>query len=110
MQAVELRRRVGAILAAEESNPTDWALVHRLSDELQRQLLSEPCTNLIEIVNYYLDDTAIREGHEAHGKRQLQRIRRFVETGDFENSKPVPLWACAAAMGLLVALVIWLVG
>ena len=103
----ELRRRVGAVLAAEERQPRDWAEVDRLTDELQRQLMAE-ATEYPEIVNHYLDDADIRSSDDAYGRQQRKQITRFADTGDYRDSAPVPLWTCAAALALIIALIGWL--
>ena len=108
MDIDELRRRVGAILAAEESEPPNWEQVDELSDNLLLQLISEPDTEVVQIVNHYLDDAPIRERDDGYARQQRQRIRRFVETGEYKNSTPIPLWTCAVALALTVCGVVWL--
>ena len=109
MHSEDLRRRVGAILAAEASEPPDWYEVDRLSDELLGQLIAEPDTACPEIVSHYLDDADIRRKDESYACPQRQRVGRFVETGTFEDSTPIPLWSCAVALALIVAAAVWFV-
>jgi hypothetical protein len=90
-----------------KTEPPNWEQVDGLSDELLRQLISEPDTEVVEILNHYLDDAPIRERDEAYARRQRQRIRRFVETGEYKNSTPIPLWSCAVALALVVAVAVW---
>ncbi len=108
MDMNDLRRRVGAILAAEEQRPPDWAAVDRLTDELQQQLMAEPNSECPEIVNHYLDDADIRTKDEAYGGRQREQISRFVTTGEYRDGTPIPLWTCAVALVLAVGLIDWL--
>ena len=110
MDFVELRRRVGAILALEEraSGVEDWAEVERLTDELLAQLEAEPRTECPEIVNHYLDDVEIRARDDRYADQQRERIKQFVETGEYKDSTPVPLWTCAVALALVIAVVVWL--
>src|SRR5215472_83186 len=104
MDIVDLRRRVGAILAAEEKEPPDWVAVDRLADELSQQLISDPDTECPEIVDHYLDDADVRAKDEAYGAHQRQQVRRFIETGEYRDSKPVPLWAFIMVLAVLIAL------
>jgi hypothetical protein len=108
MHIADLRRRIGTILDAEESESPDWEQVDRLSDELQRQLIAEPETECPEIVRHYLDDRDIRLGDEGYAKPQREKIKRFVSTGEYLDSTPVPLWTCAVALAVIIGLAIWL--
>jgi hypothetical protein len=108
VDAADLRRRVGAILAAEDAQPPDWTQVERLSDQLSQQLTSEPETECPEIVNHYLDDSDIRSNDEAYAKRQRDEVRRFVTTGEYRDSTPIPLWTCAIVFAVAVVLMVWL--
>lgn len=105
MHTGDVRRRVGAILAAEERQPPDWAEVARLTDELQRQLMAEPNTECPEIVDRYLDDADIRSSDAAYGKHQRHQVGRFVATGEYEDSTPVPFWTCAVALAVFVGVI-----
>lgn len=108
MNADDLRRRVGAILAAEEQHPPDWAAVNQLTDELLQQLMDEPDTVCPEIVNHYLDDADIRSSDEAYGRGQRKQVRQFVSTGEYKDSERIPMWTCALALAVVVCLVGWL--
>jgi hypothetical protein len=108
VNVADLRRRVGAILAAEDAQPPDWAQVERLSDELLQQLTSEPETECPEIVNHYLDDSDIRSNDEAYAKGQREEVRRFVTTGQYRDSTPISLWTCAVVLAVTVVLMVWL--
>jgi hypothetical protein len=107
MDPRELRRRVGVILAVEvrADEDEDWAEVERLSDELQAQLATDQ-TICPEIVDHYLDDADVRAQDERYGEEQRERVRKFVETGEYDDGTAVPLWTCAVAVALLVAVVL----
>lgn len=109
MEIDELRRRVGAILAAEEREPADWSEVERLTDELQLQLRAEPSTECPEVVNHYLDDADIRARDEAYAVHQRQEVRRFVKAGEYDDGTPIPLWTCALVLAAIAGLLLWLV-
>jgi hypothetical protein len=106
----ELRQRAGAILAAEEraNGLDDWAEVQRLIDELQAQLEAAPRTVCPEIVDHYLDDVDIRARDGRYAEQQREHVRRFVETGEYSDGTPVPLWTCALVLTFVVGLVVWL--
>jgi hypothetical protein len=106
MDLRELRRRVGVILAVEvrADEDEDWAEVERLSDELQAQLATDQICP--EIVDHYLDDADVRAQDERYGEEQRERVRKFVETGEYDDGTAVPLWTCAVAVALLVAVVV----
>ena len=108
MRIDELRRRIGVILSAEDSEPPDWDQVDRLSDELLRQLIADRDSECPEIVRHYIDDADIRCRDEAYGAQQRERIRRFVETGEYKDSTPVPLWTCLVALAVVIVLIGWL--
>ena len=109
MNFVELRQRVGAILAVEEraNAVEDWAEVERLTDELQAQLEAEETTVCPEIVDHYLDDVDIRARDERYAQQQRERVRQFVETGEYDDGTPVPL-SCAVALAVVIGLIGWL--
>ena len=110
MEQPELRQRVGAILAAEESaNSIErWAEVERLTDELQAELQATPGTQCPDIVNHYLDDPEIRARDERYAAQQRERVRRFVQTGQYSDGASVSLWTVAGAVIVVVGLVVWL--
>ena len=99
---------MGAILSAEQKEPPDWEEVERLTDALLQQLVAEPNSECPEIVNHYLDDIDIRSGDEAYGAQQRERVSRFVATGEYKDSTPVPWWICAIVLAVLIAGAVWL--
>jgi hypothetical protein len=109
MEHPELRRRVGAILAAEEEKPRNWAEVERLSDDLLQQLMPESGAHCPEIVSHYLDDADIRSADEVYGNQQRERIRHFVETGEYDDGTTVSPWACTVVIALILAGIAWLI-
>lgn len=106
MEMDELRRRLSVILAAEERESPDWLEVDRLTSRLQPLIRIDATP---EIVHHYLHDADIRASDAAYADRQRRLVRRFVETGDYSDSTPVPWWACALTLALVVALIGWLV-
>jgi hypothetical protein len=109
MDFVELRQRVGAILAVEEraNRDEDWGEVERLTKELQAQLEADRTTMCPEIVDHYLDDVDIRAQDDSYAQQQRERVRQFVETGEYDDGTLVPLWTCAVALTLVAGLVAW---
>lgn len=105
----DLRRRIGQILAIEDSDPPDWPQVERLTDELQQELEAEPDTKLPEVIGHYLDDSDIRARDEAYAAHQREAVRRFVDTGNYADSTPVPMWTCAVALAAVLGLIGWLI-
>lgn len=108
MEMDALRREVRAILAAEESSPPNWLQVEQLTHELLRLLEADSNTECPEIVSHYLDDADIRARDEVYGAHQRATIRRFVETGEYINSTPMPWWTWAPVAVLVGSLVLWL--
>ena len=109
MEIAELRRRIATILAAEEMQPPDWAEVERMSDELTLNLMAEPETTCPEIIDHYLDDADIRAANDCYGAHQREKVRRFVETGEYDDGTIVSPWACAVVLALAIASIVWLV-
>jgi len=106
MDQIDLRRRLSPILEAEEEG--DWTKAEQLCDELNRDLREDDFENSPEIVNQFLDDGDIREKDSEYGEAQRREVRQFVETGEYEDSKPVPLWSCGLVAALIGGAVIWL--
>ena len=107
MNVPDLRRSLGAILAAEERQPPDWHEAERLADDLLRQLAAEPNTQCPEIANRFLDDMDIRAKDDGYAEFQRTDIRRFVERGDYSDSKPVPWWASALVAIVVIGVLLW---
>ncbi len=105
MDEPELRRRLKPILEAEERG--DWAVVDRLSDDLNRELF-EQRFNAPEVVDHYLDDADIREHDSRYGEGQRRKVRRYVDTGEHDDGTRVPPWSCVLVLGVIIAAVIWL--
>ena len=106
MDETELRRRLKPILDAEERR--DWVQAEALNDELNRDLLNDNFEGVPHIVNHFLDDVDIRERDEEYGEGQRREIQRFVETGEYEDSKPVSNWTCAVVIAVVVVAFVWL--
>ncbi|MBB5686539.1 hypothetical protein [Sphingobium boeckii] len=105
MDMDELCRRLAVILAVEEQEPADWSEVERLASELQQQL---PIDATPEAVHHYLDDADIRARDEKYAVRQRLEVRRFVETGGYDDGTPIPIWGCALVLLVGAGLVNWL--
>jgi hypothetical protein len=110
MNDIELRRRVGAMLAIEvrADEDEDWAEVARLADDLQAELEADRSTVCPEIVDHYLDDVDLRAQDERYAEQQQERVRKFVETGEHDDGTLVPLWTCGVALTLVGGMVVWL--
>ncbi|MEQ1952584.1 hypothetical protein [Mesorhizobium sp. CN2-181] len=109
MKAAELRKRVGAILAAEERQPTDWMEVERTSDRLRRLLEAEPKTRCPEIVERFLADGHVRAISKPYAAVQREGIRRFVDRGERVDSVRILLWSTWIAMAFVVGVLLWAV-
>ncbi|WP_139114756.1 hypothetical protein [Rhizorhabdus dicambivorans] len=105
MEFDELRSRLVAILAVEEQDPPDWLEVERLASDLQREL---PIDATPEAVHHYLDDADIRCRDEAYAARQRRDVRRFVDSGDWDEGTPIPTWGYALLLLTGAGLVKWL--
>jgi hypothetical protein len=108
MNASELRQSMGAILAAEDRRPIDWNEVDHLADSLRRKLAAEPETTWPKIVSHFLNDTHIRAKDESYASLQRERMRRFVDHGEFVDSTPIPWWGTALAVIVLCGVIVWL--
>jgi hypothetical protein len=108
MEPSELRRKVGAILAEEERAEADWGRVARLSEELDAELAATRYSDCPEVVRHYLSDDDIRTRDEEYARQQRERLRRYIETGEYHDSKPVPLWGCVLVLAVPAAVLSWL--
>lgn len=91
----ELRSRLAATLAVEETEPTDWSEVERLASQLQCELPIDPTP---EAVHRYLDDADIRSRDNSYAAKQRQEVRRYVDHGEYDDGIPVPWWGCALVL------------
>ncbi|HJO67878.1 MAG TPA: hypothetical protein QF469_21375 [Sphingomonas sanguinis] len=105
MDQDELRQRLADILLVEERQPVDWAEVERLALKLQSEL---PIDATPEAVHRYLDDADLRCRDDAYGMRQRQKVRRYVDQGEYDDGIPVPWWGCALVLLAGAGLVRWL--
>ena len=101
----ELRSRLAVILAVEEQEHVDWAEVERLASRLQGDL---PVDATPEAVHHYLDDADIRSRDEAYAARQRREVRRYVDTGGYDDGVPVPWWGCVLVLMTGAGIVGWL--
>lgn len=108
MQHSELRRKVGAILTEEERPDVDWRRIGQLSEELDAELTAEGYADCPEVVRHYLCDDDIRARDEAYARGQRGPVRRYVETGEYHDSTPVPWWGCLLVLAAIVGALFWL--
>ena len=101
----DLRSRLAAILAVEETEPTDWSEVERLASQLQHKL---PIDATPEAVHRYLDDADIRSRDKSYGAKQRRDVRRYVDHGEYDDGIPVPWWGCALVLPGGAGVVKWL--
>ncbi len=108
MDTADLRQRLGAILREEERSDVDWEGVEGLCEELGQDLDGQADLNCPHIVYHFLSDADIRAKDADYGRGQRVEIRRFVETGECNDSKPVSAWGCLAVIAAVGALLVWL--
>lgn len=99
MEMGEIHDRLVGILAAEGQEHIDWAEVERLCCALQQQI---PIESVPEIVHHFLDDADIRVRDQAYAMRQRREVRRFVETGLYDEGISIPRWGCALILVFVV--------
>lgn len=104
MDKTALRQRLGDILREEEGSDVDWGAVERMCGKLDQDLDGQPDLDCPHIVFHFLSDADIRAKDADYGRGQRVEVRRLVETGECNDSKPVPVWGCAAALAALAAL------
>ena len=109
MHVAELRRRLGAILAAEDRAPADWPEIERLKDELYRQLQSQPDSECPDAG----DPLSRRRGYARGSGDELagyerEEVRRFVETGEYANHR-APGSTRPLILTLIGGVLLWLV-
>ncbi|UKK83278.1 hypothetical protein L7H23_11965 [Sphingopyxis sp. BSN-002] len=92
MDTVTLRLRLGDILREEERADADWGAVERMCRDLYLSLEPRSELDYPHVVEHFLSDVDIRARDADYGKSQRIEIARFVVTGKFADSKPVPGW------------------
>lgn len=105
MDTDALRSRLAMILAVEQQELSDWVEVERLCRELQREL---PIDVTPEVVHHYLDDADIRARDAAYADGQRREVRRFVDLGEYDDGRPIPLWGCVLVILIGAGLIMWL--
>lgn len=108
MDTAALRQRLSDILREEERPDVDWATVERMCEKLGQDVDGQPDLDCPHIVFHFLSDADIRAKDADYGRGQRVEIERFVETGECNDSKPVPAWGCVAALAAIGALLFWL--
>jgi hypothetical protein len=105
MDKATLRQRLGGILSEEDHSNVDWGTVDRLCEELLQDVKSHADLECPHVVFHFLTDADIRAKDAVYGKGQRVEIKRFVETGECKDSKPLSPWVIIgtlAAIGVLV--------
>ena len=106
MENLELRHRLAATLAEEERGVVDWAAVDRMLDRLHRDLNN---TSLCpHFVWHFISDSDIRAKDSVYGDHQRLEVRRFVDIGDYEESKEVSPLGCLLVAASLGGLAFWM--
>lgn len=109
MDTATLRQRLTDILDAEEGPTVDWNAVEGLCVRLSDDLRSDPTAECPHVVYHFLSDADIRQKDADYGREQRLEIRRFAETGECNDSKPISGHSCLfVALAGVAALVIWL--
>ena len=85
MTSSDLRERLSVILAQEEQPVVDWAAVDQMLDRLSSDL-KESASECPHFVWHYIADSDIRARDHVYGDHQRQEVRRFVDTGEYEES------------------------
>ena len=111
MDTLTLRQRLTDILNEEERLSVDWNAVQGLCTKLSNDLDNQSSPDCPHIVYHFLADGDIREKDVDYGRGQRVEIRRFAETGECEDSKPVSGRSCLAIAIAIVcvgALLFWM--
>lgn len=107
MDTIELRSRLAAILDDEEVASVDWIDIERRCLELAQEIQGRE-QDCPEIVAHYLCDSDIRARDSAYADRQRDGVRRYVTTGEYDDSVAVPWWGCLGFLALIAAGLVWL--
>ncbi len=105
MHTSDLRQRLAAILGEEEREVVDWTIVDQMLDRLYEDL--KGC-EYPHSVSHFISDSDIRAKDAAYGDYQRLDIRRFVDTGEYEESKEASRFGCLALAAALGGLAFWL--
>lgn len=107
MNNSDLRERLSAILDQEEQQLVDWSAVQQMLDRLNQDL-KEGSSECPHFVWHFIADSDIRAKDAVYADYQRAEVRRFVETGEFEDSEEVRPWGCAAVALAVGALLFWI--
>ena len=108
MDLPQLQSRLNAILAEEEAASVDWGEVDRLCEALSRELDAPGASHYPEIVAHFLCDSDIRCRDQAYADAQRAKVRRFVITGEYDDSVAIPWWGCLGAVLFIGAVLVWI--
>lgn len=102
-----LRQRLAAVLLEEEREVVDWTAVDEMLNQLNDDLTksSPECPHF---VRHFISDSDIRAKDKTYGEHQRLEVKRFVETGEYEDSKAVSPLGCVALVAALAGLTFWL--
>ena len=108
MSKVALRQRLGDIIRQEERADVDWETVELMCEKLVHDIATQPDEDCPHIVSHFLSDADIRAKDSDYGRGQRVEIKRFVETGECNDSQPASSRGCVAALAVVGALLFWL--
>ena len=108
MNSSDLRERLSVILAQEEQSMVDWAAVDQMLDRLSSDLKESGASECPHFVWHFIADSDIRAKDPVYGDYQRQEVRRFVDTGEYEESEEASPLGCWLVAGLPGALAFWL--
>jgi hypothetical protein len=108
MDTATLRHRLTDILDEEERSNVDWKAVERLCMALSADLQDQPDSECPHIVYHFLSDADIRAKDARYGQGQRTEIRRFADTGEYYDSRPMSGRGCSTvAIVCLGSLLYW---
>lgn len=101
MNHSDLRQRLALILAEEDRDEVDWAAVDLMLGRLDHDLTGKEYPHFI---GHFIAYSDIRAKDTDYGNHQRLEVRRFVDTGKYQESKeifwPLGCVAILASAGL----------
>lgn len=89
METTDIRERLADILREEARDVVDWDIVERKCLDLSQAVARSPGSQCPHIVFHFLSDADIRAKDADYASDQRVEIKRFVETGECNDSKPI---------------------
>ncbi len=108
MEQTALRQRLGDILREEWRDDVNWEMVERMCESLYQSIDPQCDSACPHIVFHFLSDADIRAKNARYGQGQRVQIKRFVDTGECTDSKPIHARNLAIALAGTGALLFWL--